>query len=156
MSEDWRNYYMKMAFLVASRSKDRSMKCGCVVVGEGQTVLSTGYNGIPRSCRDDIDSRYERPEKYMWTEHAERNAIYNAARNGIKLLDATAYVTAHPCADCARGLVQAGISMVFYPTKDTDPFFLENRWDDWAESFTKARTILSESQVFLGEIKYAV
>jgi len=147
---------MKMAYLVASKSKDRSMKCGCVLVGDGHSLLSTGYNGFPRLCNDKIESRYERPEKYAWTEHAERNSIYNAARNGVKLLNSTAYITGFPCVDCARAIVQSGVEEIVIPTKDTDPFFIESRWDDWAESFVKARTMLEEGQVIIREIRYGV
>jgi len=147
---------MKMAYLVASKSKDKSMKCGCVLVGHGHSMLSTGYNGFPRMCDDGKEERYERPEKYAWTEHAERNAIYNAARNGIKLLSSYAYNTCFPCVDCARGLVQAGIAEIIIPTKETDPFFIESRWDDWAESFAKARIILDEGWVTIREIEYVV
>jgi dCMP deaminase len=147
---------MKMAFLVASKSKDLSMKCGTVLVGDGHAVLSTGYNGFPRGVDDSNTERYKRPEKYFWTEHGERNAIYNAARNGIKLLQSTAYVTGFPCVDCARGLVQAGINLVVIPTKETDPFFNEGRWDDWEVSFSKAREVLLEGGVNIMEITYVV
>ena len=156
MSESWENYFMRMAYLVASKSKDTSMKCGCVIIGDGNSVLTTGYNGFPRMCNDKIESRYERPEKYAFTEHAERNAIYNAARNGIKLLNSAAYITGFPCVDCARALVQSGINTVCIPTKDTDPFFLESRWDDWAESFSYSRTIMNEGNILIREIKYVV
>lgn len=48
----------------------------------------------------------------MWFEHAERNAIYNAARMGISLNNTTAYVSWFPCTDCARALVQSGIKRI--------------------------------------------
>jgi dCMP deaminase len=156
MSNDWHNYFLKMAYLVASKSKDESMQCGCVVVGAGNSVLSTGYNGFPRFCNDYVVERHQRPLKYAWTEHAERNAIYNAARNGVKLLDSTLYSTSFPCVDCARGIVQSGIAGIIIPTKETDPFFLESRWDDWAESFRHARQVMHEGHVYIREIEYAV
>ena len=104
-------YFMKMAEHVRSKSKDRSTQVGAVIVGEGNVVLSVGYNGFCRKINDDIDSRHERPAKYMWTEHAERNAIYSAARHGIKLAGSTIYITGGglACADCARAIIQAGI-----------------------------------------------
>lgn len=155
-SQDWDQYFMKMAFLVASKSKDRSMKCGCVLVGEGHTVLTTGYNGFPRGIDDTVDDRHDRPEKYFWTEHAERNSIYNASRNGIKTLGSRAYITSFPCVDCGRALVQSGIASIVIPTKETDPFFNEGRWDDWAESFAKSKEILLRGGVVLMEILYGV
>jgi dCMP deaminase len=139
---DWDEYFMNMAEFVASKSKDRSGKIGTVLVGEGNTVLTTGYNGFPRGVDDENEEYHKRPEKYFWTEHSERNAIYNAARNGIKLYGAHAYSTAHPCVDCARAFVQAGIKEITIPTKHQDPFYKMGRWPDWEESFTKAREVL--------------
>lgn len=105
----WDFYFMEMASFVATKSKDRSTKVGCVMVGPNHEVRTTGYNGFCRGIDDDNDDRHERPEKYLWTEHAERNAIFNAARNGIRIEDCTAYTTMFPCSDCARGLIQSGI-----------------------------------------------
>lgn len=104
----WDEYFIRMAELVASRSKDPSTKVGCVVVSYDNTVLSTGYNGLPRGVLD-LPERMERPVKYLWTAHAEENAVAQAARNGISLDGATAYVTHSPCCRCARALIQAGI-----------------------------------------------
>lgn len=104
----WEEYFIRMAELVASRSKDPSTKVGCVVVSYDNTVLSTGYNGLPRGVLD-LPERMERPVKYLWTAHAEENAVAQAARNGISLDGATAYVTHSPCCRCARALIQAGI-----------------------------------------------
>jgi dCMP deaminase len=105
---DWR--YIEMADLVGTWSKDRSRKVGCVVVGPNKEVRSTGYNGFPRRVSDVIEERHKRPAKYMWTEHAERNAIYNAARVGIPLEGCTIYMAWFPCIDCARAIVQSGIT----------------------------------------------
>lgn len=60
-----------------------------------------------------LSERWERPQKYQWVEHAERNAIYNAARMGIPLKGCTAYITLAPCADCTRALIQSGITTVY-------------------------------------------
>ncbi len=108
----WDDYFLKMADLVATKSKDRSTKVGCVVVGPSNEVRTTGYNGFCRGIDDDVNSRHDRPDKYLWTEHAERNAVYNAARNGIKLECCTMYVNMFPCADCARAIIQSGITRV--------------------------------------------
>jgi len=147
--DTWDTYFMDMVTLVASKSKDRSMKCGTVVVGEGNTILTTGYNGFPRGVDDDNEEYHKRPAKYAWTEHGERNAIYNAARNGIKLLDSRAYITGYPCVDCARAIVQAGITEIIIPTKKNDPFFKMGRWDDWAESFKQAEELLKAGKVMV-------
>ena len=104
-------YFHDMAKLVASRSKDTSTKVGCVIVSSDKVLLSTGYNGIARRVAD-LPERLERPAKYLWTSHAEENAIAQAAREGIALNRGVAVVTHMPCSRCARMLIQAGITMV--------------------------------------------
>ena len=111
MRRSWDEHFMDMAILVAQRSKDPSTKVGCVVVSEDKIVVATGYNGLPRGVQD-ISERMERPAKYLWTSHAEENAVAQSARVGAKLKGGTAFVTHHPCSRCARSLIQAGITRV--------------------------------------------
>jgi dCMP deaminase len=106
---NWDRRFLELAAHIGSWSKDRSAKTGCVVVGPDRLLRSVGFNGFVRGVDDDVASRHERPAKYSWTEHAERNAIYNAARVGVSLAGATCYVNWFPCIDCARAVVQAGI-----------------------------------------------
>lgn len=114
---DWHQYYLTLTYLVAMKSKDSSSKIGAVIVGRENQIISTGYNGIPRGVREQpkLDAeprRDERPEKYFWWEHAERNAIYNSSRYGIELQSATMYTQKMPCTDCMRGIIQSGIHKV--------------------------------------------
>ena len=112
MNSGWITYFLNICVAVAQKSKDPSTKVGCVIVNGHNAILSTGYNGLPRNVMEQ-PARYERPAKYRWTEHAERNAIYNAARHGISLDGATLFVTGlPPCADCARAIIQCGIKEV--------------------------------------------
>jgi dCMP deaminase len=143
----WDAYFMEMAYLVASKSKDRSVKVGAVAVGEDHTVLSTGYNGFIRYADDDNDDLHERPEKYHWTAHAELNVVCNAARHGTTLLLGTLYVTSHPCIECAKAIVQAGFDEVVIPSKENDPFWEAGRWGDWEENFKKAREIMLAAHI---------
>jgi dCMP deaminase len=108
----WDEYYLNICKVVASRSKDPNTQVGCVISGPAHEIRSTGYNSFPRGIRDDIPERLERPTKYLWIEHAERNAICNAARAGTALEGCTIYVELMPCMDCARAIVQAGIREV--------------------------------------------
>lgn len=119
--ERWDRFFIEMAMFVAKKSKDPSTKVGCVLVGEHNQVLSVGYNGFPRGVGGDDDpngKRWERPIKYQFVEHAERNAIYNAARSGVSLDGAKAYLNWEPvpCADCTRGLIQSGICEIIGPS----------------------------------------
>jgi dCMP deaminase len=108
----WDEYYLDICKVVASRSKDPNTQIGCVIVGPAHEIRSTGYNSFPRGIRDDVPERLERPAKYLWIEHAERNAICNAARAGTPTEGCTLYVEIMPCMDCARAIVQAGITKV--------------------------------------------
>jgi dCMP deaminase len=101
---------MGLANLVASWSEDTSRKVGAVIVGSGNAVLSTGYNGFPRGVNAHAPERHSRidGEKYHWFEHAERNAIFNAARNGIKIEGSTLYCTSFPCSNCMSAIIQSG------------------------------------------------
>ena len=110
----WDNRFIDLAKHIASWSKDRSTQVGAVAVGSLREIKSVGYNGFPRGVDDDIEERHERPAKYSFTEHAERNLIYNATLNGISLNGTTLYVTHFPCPDCARGVIQSGITRVYW------------------------------------------
>jgi dCMP deaminase len=137
---DWDRRFMSLAMHIASWSKDPSTKVGCVIVGPDNEVRSTGYNGFPRGARTDIAERFERPLKYRWTEHAERNAIYNAARVGISVLGCRMYLPWFPCMDCARAIVQAGIgTLVAYPPDLTH--------SKWGEDFQLAIQLFEETGI---------
>lgn len=142
---DWHTYFINMAQLVSLKSKDTSTKVGCVIVGPENQILSTGFNGFPRGVLESEDQlsslgeykishvksitdRWERPTKYLWVEHAERNAIFNAARHGIPLRGSIAYLnwTPIPCPDCARCFIQSGINTIIGPDR---PFAGKGNWD---------------------------
>jgi len=108
----WDEYYLEVCKVVARRSKDPNTQIGCVIVGPAHEIRSTGYNSFPRGIRDNVPERLERPHKYLWIEHAERNAICNAARAGTATENCTIYVEVMPCMDCGRAIVQAGIAEV--------------------------------------------
>lgn len=127
----WDDYFMTMVYLVSMRSKDRSTHIGAVVVGEDNEIRSTGYNSFVRGLNDEVKSRQERPEKYFWFEHAERNAIYNATLIGVSLKGCRMYTNGIPCMDCARGVVQSGIKKVIVDKKWNNGN--SNKWADSAE-----------------------
>lgn len=137
---DWDRRFMEVALLIGSWSKDRSRGVGCVIVGPDKEIRSTGFNGFPRGLDDDRESRHERPAKYAWTEHAERNAIYNAARIGVSLKGCTLYVPWFPCIDCARAIVQSGITiLVGFEPDHSDP--------QWGEQFEVGSQLFAEAGV---------
>jgi dCMP deaminase len=129
MSDKWHVRFLRLAHEIASWSKDRSTKVGAVVVRPDRTPGPYGYNGFPRQVNDNVDRRHQRPDKYDWTEHAERNAIYNAARIGTALEGCTMYVTHFPCVDCTRAIIQVGIERVVVDESSLGGAFGE-RWAD--------------------------
>lgn len=130
MVMSWDEYFMKMLPLIASKSKDANTHCASIIVGEDNEIRSTGYNSFPRGLRDDLPERQERPEKYFWIEHGERNAIYNAARCGTALKGCKIYVTGIPCMDCARAIIQSGIVEVIVDNSAENPFNKNGRWTE--------------------------
>ena len=111
MNDDKAIKFMQLANYTANLfSKDSDKKVGAILLApESLQVLSMGYNGMPRKIDESKSCRWERPLKYKYVEHAERNAIYNACRHGTPLKGSIAVVTMFPCCDCARALIQAGI-----------------------------------------------
>lgn len=137
-NEKWDQRFMDVAKLIGTWSKDRSRGIGCVIVSSERDILATGYNGLPRGVDDTVEERFERPGKYIWTEHAERNAIYAAAKYGTALQDlCTIYTPLFPCMDCARAIIQSGIvRMVTYRPDFQDP--------QWGASFRVVLEMLQE------------
>ena len=142
--KNWDQYFIEMADHVATKSKDRSTKVGAVIVGKPNIVLSTGFNGFPMGVDDDNEWRHDRPQKYLYTEHAERNAIFFAARHGISLAGGTMYMNGGglPCADCTRAIIQAGIVEVVVRDK---PF--EGKGKLWAEHDKAASEMFAEAGI---------
>ena len=96
----------------AANSDDNETKLGCVVRNPKGDIIARGHNALPFGVHRTPPERLARPGKYAWIEHAERNAIYSAARSGTSLRRCTMYVELMPCADCARGIIQSGIKEV--------------------------------------------
>lgn len=143
--QTWDVHFCLDARFRAMKSKDPSSKIGAVIITEDYTPVSHGFNGIPRKVRDDLPERNDRDlYKYSFYEHAERNAIYNAAREGRSCKGTVMYVTDLPCCPCARAISQTGIKKVI-----VDSITFENKdfIERWMEDIKHAQTIFSESGV---------
>ena len=112
--EDWKIFFMQQAQIMSTRSKDPSTKVGCIIVSQDGYVISEGYNGFPRGIADTEERLNDRTQKYPRIVHGEANAVINACRNGTKIEDGVVFVTQPPCPDCAKMLVQSGISQIYY------------------------------------------
>lgn len=110
----WDEYFMGVSLLAAKRSKDPNTQVGACIVSRENVILSTGYNGFPIGCSDDEFpwEREGKDTKYPFVVHAELNAILNS--NGKSLKGARIYVDLFPCNECAKAIIQSGISEVVY------------------------------------------
>ena len=111
----WDECMMRMAHVIASRSKDPSTQNGAVVVDEHNIIRGLGYNGWPRGIPVDA-LPWEREGKFLETKyayvcHAEENAVYNS--NG-PVKACKVYCTLFPCNECSKTMIQNGIIEVIY------------------------------------------
>lgn len=139
----WHKRFIQIAQQVAGWSKDHSTKVGAVIVRD-RRIQTTGFNGFPVGVNDDIEDRHERPRKYLFTVHAEHNAVLQAARDGISLMDCTLYLNTNPvpCCQCTLAVIQAGIAQVVGPDQE-----FEGKGEHWKEQEQDALTMLQEAGV---------
>jgi dCMP deaminase len=118
--------YLELAKHFAEWSKDPSRGVGACAIGDRGQVLAQGYNGFPRGVIDSKERYANKEFKYRYVVHAELNCIYNASLNGVSLRDSTLYVYGLPvCNECAKGIIQAGITRVVGPKNGMD---VPNKW----------------------------
>ena len=106
--------FMEVAILFSKRATCVRGQVGAVLVRDNR-IVSTGYNGTPsgmKHCSEEIGCDINKP--CTNSIHAEANAIYYAARNGIKTEGCILYVTTQPCKKCSEAIIQAGIKEVWY------------------------------------------
>ena len=151
--EEFKNYkppshdelFMGKVYEIARKSKDPRTKIGAILVIDGHAPLE-GYNGIPKGVMD-LPERLQRPEKYSWIEHGERNILNMAAKFGIKTVGGTLFTQGLPCVDCARGIINCEIKNIV----------LHKQWEDvstkltngrtWMEHYHKSKIMFDESGV---------
>jgi dCMP deaminase len=124
-------------------SPDPNTKVGCVIVGPDRSVRSEACNTYPSGVHNGIQERTEVPLKYVWIEHAERNAIYLAARRGISTEGCTMVVELTPCVECARAIIQAGVAQVVI----NDDRAAEYRGDRYSGEHSTALAMLAEAGI---------
>ncbi len=122
----WDECFMRIAKVIAQRSKDSSTQAGAVLVNRDNVVVGLGYNGWPRGIDSD-KLPWEREgklseTKYAYVVHAEENAVYNA--NG-STRDCILYCTLFPCNECAKTMIQNGISEVVF---ESDKYHDQEAW----------------------------
>ena len=131
----WDEYFMGIAMLAACRSKDPNTQVGACIVSQDNIIISTGYNGMPKGCSDDVfpwdrSAQIENDTKYPYVVHAELNAILNA--NGRDLRGSRIYVALFPCNECAKAIIQSGVKEVVY---------LSNKYKDTMATMASRRML---------------
>lgn len=138
--------FSRVAQEFATASKDRSTQVGALIVGPDDEIRSAGYNGFPRGVNDDVEDRHQRPEKYLWTIHAERNAIDNAARAGISTKGCRIYVPKlFPCPQCAGSIINCGINEVVTCKPDLD-------LAKWGDEFKRSIAMFDEAGILVRHV----
>jgi dCMP deaminase len=129
---------MPKALRAAGDSPNRVRQVGAVLAAREGTQIAA-CNAFPAGIRD-LDERHAGDGRFVWMEHAERRAIFEAARRGVATAGAHITSTFFPCIDCARAIVEAGIVCLDTPA----PAF-----DDpvWGASFERSQVILREGGV---------
>ncbi len=112
----WDEYFMGVAILSSLRSKDPNTQVGACIVNTDKKIVGVGYNGFPSGCDDD-DLPWDREgdwleTKYPYVCHAELNAILNGISHNLK--GCKLYVALFPCNECAKAIIQSGITEVVY------------------------------------------
>ncbi len=110
----WNEYFLNIAREVAQRSTCERAKVGAVIVKD-KRILTTGYNGSPRGLAHCTEVGCLMDNGHcVRTLHAEQNAIIQAALHGVITEGATIYITHQPCFNCAKTIINAGISEIVY------------------------------------------
>lgn len=140
---NWDEYFMGVAILASKRSKDPNTQVGACIVDKDNIILSTGYNGFPYGCSDDEFpwAREGKDTKYSYVVHAELNAILNS--RGKDLKGAKLYVDLFPCNECAKAIIQSGITELVY---------LYNKYPDSPATLASQR-MLKSAGVSLRQLK---
>ena len=107
----WDSRFLDLATHVSDWSKDPSTHVGAVIVAEDKRIMSVGYNGFPRGVADTAERLNDRPTKYAFVAHAERNALDNTDQS---IRGCTMYVTLQPCPECVKSIIQRGVKKVVY------------------------------------------
>lgn len=103
--------YLQMAQIWAENSYCNRRKVGALIV-KNKMIISDGYNGTPSGFENICEDENNKTKPYVL--HAEANAITKVAKSSNSSENATLYVTASPCIECAKLIIQAGIVRVVY------------------------------------------
>ena len=131
--------FLRNAYCIAAQSRDSSSQNGATLVSNGE-IIGTGSNNFPIGVEFNAERASKRPDKYRFFEHAERNAIYSAARAGLKVFESVMFCPWAACCDCARGVINSGVAslVVHQERMDMTPERWQDNVDDALNMMTEA------------------
>jgi len=139
---------MNIVYSVAEFSQDNLTHVGAILIeSDTKTIIASGYNSFPKGLNLSVISkseRQQRPTKYDYFIHAEAMAIANAARLGMSVEKCIMYTNWVPCVDCARLIINSGITTVIVDS-DTPTDFSER----WKAQATISEEMFKETSVSL-------
>jgi dCMP deaminase len=141
------NPLMRRAYVQATSSQDPSTQNGAIVLDEYGTIIGEAANNFPVWVKE-TPERWERPAKYFYVEHAERNAIFDVLTSGMDIPHTMVCPWA-ACADCARAIVLSGVQVL---VRMPHPLDLTN--DRWNATCVAGDEIMMESGVRIIELDY--
>ena len=134
MRKSWDEYFMDIAYTVATRSTCLRRQIGAVAVSPDNRIIGTGYNGalagtphcdVTGCLREELDIPSGERQEICRAQHAEANVCNIAAKYGISLKDSTMYVTTQPCVTCMKAMVTSGVERIVYDGDYPDEFSLK-------------------------------
>lgn len=131
----WHKRHFQRVSTVAAWSKDSSTKVGCVAVAKGKMQVMDGYNGLPSYLDDENEYYHQRPQKYYFFEHAERNMLNKMRELDIRLNEFDLYINWFPCSSCMRQLIASGMKNVYCDISKISLTKSEKYKDDFIASF---------------------
>ena len=136
-----RVYFRQLYLYAMNNSQDPSTQNAALLTDENSGIIALECNNIPHRVNHN-EERWERPVKYHYVEHAERNALYKAAKMGMSTFDLTMYCPWYSCSDCARAIIQCGIKRMIGHKE-----YFDLMPDRWRESCDIGIKMLQEAGV---------
>lgn len=133
MRPSWDDYFMEIAFLVATRSTCLRRQVGAIIVKD-KHIIATGYNGAPSGLlhcsetgclREKLGIAPGQRHELCRGLHAEQNAIIQSAVHGVSIAGGTLYATTQPCVLCSKMLINAGIKRIVFSGSYPDELSLD-------------------------------
>jgi len=143
---NWDQLFFNLIKEYRAKSKDPSSQFAAIIVNDDNDPISFGFNGFPRRVKD-LPERYANRElKYKMVQHAEANAIVNAASNGKSTKGCSIYIDTWPCSSCCGMIINAKIKEIVI-NGDSDIHNNLVFQERWKESIEITKTMCEEAGI---------